>query len=471
MSDPADYRPRPIETSGDRDPLGPPELIERLAENAHAIWARWRSAEQARGSSSARDADSKAPLFVPWPTLPEPERQLDRELVVETLRAARVLGFRVEPPAPPATDAESAAADAWRAALARSARAHSDPTQNAARPDFDMNDAPELADPALPAFPRFLGALRELQNQLYPTWKSTDDEAARLRRRHHRIALGAIAFGTAAILAAVAQLAAPASAAWSRTLPWIEFACAAGAATCVISGLATRSRDKWLAARHTAEQLRALKFRALADVRLWHDFQAWRAKLSDRMQDVLTTANRGHAANATDAHPAHQRSTLAAELTTAESRALAAYYVTKRAWYQREYFVREQHRGRFAAAWHHRNLGVALVLTSLALVFVHVGLELVTHPPHALLTWLVALAAALPVLGFGVRAWLGAFETPRRHALFRNHAERLERHIAELERRASVPSETLAQIAHGESVFEHERAEWSRLLSETEWFV
>lgn len=471
MSEPADFRPQPIDTSGDRESLGPPEAIDRLAENAHAIWARWRRAEQASTSPSARDAEPDPKLCAPWSALAESERDLDRELVVETLRAARVVGFRVEPPTRRATDDECRAADAWRASLARSAQAHADPRQDAHRRDFDMNDAPELADPALQTFPRLLGALRELQTQLYPAWKCTDDEAARLRRWHHGIALGAIGCGTAAILAAVAQLAAPAGAAWSRGLPWLEFAFAAGAATCVVAGLVTRSRDAWLEARHTAERLRGLKFRALADVGWCGDHQAWRAKLSSSMQAVLSSADRKRATSPTDVRSLREQSALAAELGAGESRALAAYYATKRAWYQREYFVREQHRGRFAAAWHHRNLGLALVLTSLALVFVHVGLELVAHPPHALLTCLVALAAALPVLGFGVRAWLGAFETPRRHALFQNHAERLRRQIDELERRASMPEETLALIADGESVFEYERAEWSRLLSESEWFV
>jgi len=92
------YDPRPIETSHVRlssEILAP---TERLAENAHDIWAAKRLAEGWR-LGPRKDGDLKlTPLLVAYSDLPESEKQYDRDLALSSLKAILALGYRIEPP-------------------------------------------------------------------------------------------------------------------------------------------------------------------------------------------------------------------------------------------------------------------------------------------------------------------------------------------------------------------------------------
>ena len=94
------YDPRPIDTS--HVTLSPAvlELTERLAENAHDLWAVKRRAE-GWTYGPQKDGDTKqTPLLVPYAELPETEKQYDRDLAMETLKAIIALGYSVVPPRP-----------------------------------------------------------------------------------------------------------------------------------------------------------------------------------------------------------------------------------------------------------------------------------------------------------------------------------------------------------------------------------
>jgi ryanodine receptor 2 len=72
------------------------QLIERLAENAHNVWAASRMADGwALGPKQDGDA-KKTPLLVPYSDLPESEKEYDRELATATLKAVLALGYRIE---------------------------------------------------------------------------------------------------------------------------------------------------------------------------------------------------------------------------------------------------------------------------------------------------------------------------------------------------------------------------------------
>ncbi len=90
------YQPRPIDTS--QIELGGDirALAERLAENAHEQWARQRLAEGWRYGPRRDDARKETPNLVPYGELPEAEREYDRIVVAETLKAIIALGFRIE---------------------------------------------------------------------------------------------------------------------------------------------------------------------------------------------------------------------------------------------------------------------------------------------------------------------------------------------------------------------------------------
>jgi hypothetical protein len=84
--------------------LGPEllELTERLAENAHEVWAVQRLEDGWRFGLRRDDEKKEHPCLVAYHKLPESERVYDRVVALQTLRAIVALGFRIEPPKPTA---------------------------------------------------------------------------------------------------------------------------------------------------------------------------------------------------------------------------------------------------------------------------------------------------------------------------------------------------------------------------------
>ncbi len=88
------YRPQPIDTSTvDLNGLQP--LLEALARNAHEIWARQRM-KDGWSWGPARDDERKLhPSLVRYEDLPESEKEYDRIMVTETVKAMLAMGYRV----------------------------------------------------------------------------------------------------------------------------------------------------------------------------------------------------------------------------------------------------------------------------------------------------------------------------------------------------------------------------------------
>src|SRR4051794_27620678 len=92
------YEPTPIDT---RHVTLSPELAaltERLAENAHDLWAAQRLADGWTPGPQRDDAAKKHPCLVPYAKLPESEKEYDRHAAMGTLKAMVALGYRVVPP-------------------------------------------------------------------------------------------------------------------------------------------------------------------------------------------------------------------------------------------------------------------------------------------------------------------------------------------------------------------------------------
>ena len=91
------YIPHPIDTS--RIVLSPvlAQLTERLAENAHDLWAAQRIKDGWKYGPRRDDRRREHPCLVPYADLPESEKEYDRQTALGSLRAILALGYRIEP--------------------------------------------------------------------------------------------------------------------------------------------------------------------------------------------------------------------------------------------------------------------------------------------------------------------------------------------------------------------------------------
>lgn len=90
------YEPRPLDTSGVKLPDEMKNLIERLAENAHDIWALQRMKDGWTYGNRRDDNEKKHPCLLPYNDLPENEKEYDRLLAVETLKTILVIGYDIK---------------------------------------------------------------------------------------------------------------------------------------------------------------------------------------------------------------------------------------------------------------------------------------------------------------------------------------------------------------------------------------
>ena len=93
---PTMYEPRPIDVDHIALPDGIDDLIERLAEHNHDIWARQRIAEGWSYGPARNDQTKQHPDLVPYAELPDAEKEYDRKTAVGLVKAIVALGYRVE---------------------------------------------------------------------------------------------------------------------------------------------------------------------------------------------------------------------------------------------------------------------------------------------------------------------------------------------------------------------------------------
>lgn len=95
----SDYRPQPIDTRAIELPEHLEPLRERLARNTHEVWARQRLADGWTWGPRRDDARKQHPCLVPFDELPESEKDYDRVVSGEVVKAILAMGYRLEPPA------------------------------------------------------------------------------------------------------------------------------------------------------------------------------------------------------------------------------------------------------------------------------------------------------------------------------------------------------------------------------------
>ncbi len=89
------FKPSAIDTSNITLPRDLQELVELLAENSHNVWSQQRLSDGWSHGHERDDSDRKHPCLIPYERLPEQEKEYDRNSVVETLKVAMKLGYRL----------------------------------------------------------------------------------------------------------------------------------------------------------------------------------------------------------------------------------------------------------------------------------------------------------------------------------------------------------------------------------------
>lgn len=92
----ATYRPQPIDTANVELSPEIEELIERLAEHNHDVWAQQRIADGWQYGPRRDDQKKQHPCLVQYEQLPESEKEYDRKTARELLKAMLALGYRIE---------------------------------------------------------------------------------------------------------------------------------------------------------------------------------------------------------------------------------------------------------------------------------------------------------------------------------------------------------------------------------------
>lgn len=90
------YIPCPIDTSKielSKDLLA---LSERLAKNVHEVWAKSRMDQGWTYGPERNETEKKHPCLIPYESLPEEEKDYDRNTALETLKYIISEGFEIE---------------------------------------------------------------------------------------------------------------------------------------------------------------------------------------------------------------------------------------------------------------------------------------------------------------------------------------------------------------------------------------
>lgn len=90
------YQPTPIDTSATTLSPELAALTERLAENAHDLWAAQRIKDGWTLGAQRDDKAKKYPCLIPYADLPDSEKEYDRQAAMGTLKAILALGYRIE---------------------------------------------------------------------------------------------------------------------------------------------------------------------------------------------------------------------------------------------------------------------------------------------------------------------------------------------------------------------------------------
>jgi hypothetical protein len=91
------YTPQMKDTEGINLPEGLLDLLEYLAEHTHDVWADQRIRDGWRYHPVHNVEDQRHDCLIPYSDLPEPQKEVDRRMAIETLKLIILLGYEIRP--------------------------------------------------------------------------------------------------------------------------------------------------------------------------------------------------------------------------------------------------------------------------------------------------------------------------------------------------------------------------------------
>lgn len=91
-----DYEPHPINLDAIQLTDDLIELREAIAENAHEVWAAARKKEGWAYGKERDDANKKHPDLIPYSSLPDSEKEYDRQMAINTIKLVKRLGWELK---------------------------------------------------------------------------------------------------------------------------------------------------------------------------------------------------------------------------------------------------------------------------------------------------------------------------------------------------------------------------------------
>jgi hypothetical protein len=466
----SNYQPEPIDCSQvELDDLQ--SLVDRLAKNAHEIWARERISEGWTLGPRRDDEEKKHPYLIPYDDLPESEKRIDKIMAAQTLAAAIAMGYEIRPKAPANDDASWPSPDRPLA---------SDDMNDKREIDFYLSQALNGESTSQPLLER----LTLTQEIIHPVFRAADKAALEYQKKYETASLRSVVAGGITVFFGLLQLAnvvggfvevlLPLPLAnvvggiVGALLPYLELAAAVVTIYYIWIASVDRYKEKWLLARYKAEKLRLLKFRFLSTPSFWHE------QTDDVAAEMTASVDEIQASTYVALEDWVSRSLTPEIPSTYEPESMppswpefVAYYCAKRLHPQMQYLERQEsvleRKERRSAAW-----GTTFFFSSVAFVMAHALL----HVGGAKENWtrgLIAAAAALPMAAAAVRTYRSAREFGRnanRHMATRSTLQELSTrlHLS----RSLI--DTYHDIHSCERVLEIDTREWLRLMKEAEWF-
>lgn len=459
-------------------------VLDEMAELEHGRFVVERLRQGWRPGPVKDPGRRHSPWLVAWGEVPEQIRRHDRAAVFGLPGRLRAAGRLLRPDRAAELDAHFVGQ--WE----ERARCASAGTPWAREADFDADDVPERT--AIQPLPLLREALGEIEGQIRAAWVSCGAAAESNRRRHWLLSRVAITCGVLAIIMAILQLG------LARILPRaaetvlvVECLLVAAGAVAVVLGRWRKHKRAWLVNRHKAERLRMLKFSMLLHPDLWRHRPAWRIELRRRFEGIVgidgDEAVRAWAEEDRLLRHDQWREEVVPELRHGEEfQGVLAYCLHKRLRYQRDYLCRASERAKaelVGGAWFSPE---AFFLMTVALVILHVVLELAlllanghggaAHGPgHAALhhagVWALMAAASLPLVGILVKYLNSTFESARRAESFHAKAAALREIGERLNGEDLAVGRALFHLDQVEHLLELEHADWLRAQLDAEWFL